>query len=258
MTTKADPGGFPIRRVGDVPTVMPKQMREIQRVAQEDFGYDILQLMENAGRNVAMLALQMLGGRGRGQRVVVLAGGGNKGGSGLCAVRHLVNWGCHVRMILGEVESEASFAARKQLQLLRATGIADTAQDEGMEILLEEQLASADLIIDALRGYGLEGPPTGIGAAVTELAVAARRPILAVDVPTGVDAASGEISRPAIMAATTLALDLPKKGTVTAAARAAVGELYLGDLGIPLSVHERLGFHVAGLFNEGPIVRLKR
>ncbi len=258
MTAKPDPRGFPIRKANDLPAVSARQMREIQRVAQEDFGLDILQATENAGRSIAILALKMLGGRGRGQRVVVLAGGGNKGASGLVAARNLVNWGCQVAPIFGEVESETSFAGRRQVQILRESGIIDPGMQESSEITLEEQLSSADLVIDALVGYGLEGPPSGIAAAITELACAARRPILAVDVPTGVNATTGEVSTPAIEACTTLALDLPKRGIFELMARSHVGEIYLADTGIPLRVHERLGISTGGIFNEGPIVRVKR
>src|SRR5690606_26831054 len=101
------------------------QMREIQGVAQEEFGVDILQIMENAGRAAAILALSMLGGKARGQRVVVLAGGGNKGGAGLCAARNLSNWGFIVTPVLAEVEGEMSFIARRQVQILRSSGLLD-------------------------------------------------------------------------------------------------------------------------------------
>lgn len=234
------------------------QMREIQRSAQEDFGMDILQIMENGGRAIARLALAMLGGRGRGQRVVVLAGGGNKGGSGLAAVRHMTNWGLTVEPVFGEVETEMSFAARRQLQILRAAGIVEPRDKETSEMTLEDHLAAADLVVDALIGYGLQGPPAGIAAAITEMAVASRRPILAVDAPTGVNATTGEVSSPSIRASTTLMLDLPKKGLLEPPCRDAVGALFLADVGIPHTVHEWLGISVGSLFAEGPIVRLRR
>lgn len=258
MSVKADPGGFPQRRIGEVPAVVAPHMREVQRIAQEEYGVDILQMMENGGRAAATLALAMLGGRGRGQRVVILAGGGNKGGAGLCAARNLVNWGVAIETIFGEVEGEMSFVARRQVNILRAAGIIDRPGSEASEYTLEEHLANADLIIDALVGYGLEGPPVGMAAAVTELAVAARRPILALDMPTGVNASTGEANRPAIRAVTTLMLDLPKRGGLETQARPYVGELYLADLGLPRIVHQRLGIDVGGLFSEGPFVRLRR
>lgn len=258
MKTKADPGGFPERKLSDVPALAPAQMREIQRIAQEDFGIDILQITENAGRSAAQLALQMLGGKGHGQRVVILAGGGNKGAAGLCAARHLVNYGVHVLPIAGQVESEMSHIAAKQLETLRLAGTMGSGDSGTSEIALEDHLIHADLVIDALVGYGLEGPPTGIAAALTELAIEAKRPILALDVPTGVSAATGEISRPAIQAVTTLVLDLPKRGAIEPACRSFVGEMYIADIGIPRAVHERMGIAIGALYSEGPIVRLRR
>jgi NAD(P)H-hydrate epimerase len=258
MAVKGDPGGFPQRKVGDVPAVTAAQMREIQRIAQEDFGLDILQIAENAGRACARLTLQMLGGRAHGQVVVILAGGGNKGAAGLAAARHLTNWGFQVEPVLAEVESECSFAVRRAIGICRASGIIEPGDAETTEVTVEDHLTRADLIIDALVGYGLEGAPVGIPAAATELAVAAHKPILALDIPTGVNATTGVVSTPAIRAVTTLILDIPKRGELQPEARGYVGELYLADLGIPASVHERLGVGVAGLFNEGPLIRLKR
>jgi NAD(P)H-hydrate epimerase len=233
-------------------------MREIQRVAQEEYGVDILQLMENAGRAIARLAHAMLGGKGRGQRVAVLAGGGNIGAAGLAAVRHLVNYGVDAEGVFAEVEAETGFVARRQLQILRNAGIMSPADEDLNEYALEEQLMGADLLIDALAGYGLEGPPKGMAAAVTEVALVVKRPILAIDVPTGMNATTGELNSPAIRAITTLALDLPKRGTMLESARSAVGALYLSDLGIPRAVHERLGIRLGSTFSEGPIVRIRR
>ncbi len=258
MSVKPDPGGFPQRKAADVCSVTPAQMREVQRVAQEEFGLDILQITENAGRGAAMLALHMLGGRGRGQRVVVLCGGGNKGAAGLAAIRHLVNWGFSVDPVLGVIEEDISFTARRQVQILRQSGILEPADLELTEITVEDRLAEAELVIDALVGYGLAGPPTGAAAAVAQLATQARRPILALDNPTGLNTTSGEAGTPCIRASTTLMLDLPKRGCLEPAARDFTGALYLADLGIPLSVHERLGIPVGQLFNEGPLVRLRR
>lgn len=233
-------------------------MRDIQRVAQEDYGFDILQITENAGRACARLALEMLGGRGKGQVVVILAGGGNKGAAGLTAARNLSNWGISVEPVLADVLSESSFAARRELNILRESGVVEPSDLEASEFTLEDHLSRADLVIDALIGYGLSGPPVGIAAAATELAVNSRKPILALDIPTGVNATNGEVSQPAIRACTTLLLDLPKKGALLPTVRTNVGELYLADLGIPLSVHERLGIATGGIFSEGPIVRLRR
>lgn len=256
--TKADPAGFPQRKVSQVPAVSVDQMREIQRLAQEEFAYDILQINENAGRATAEIALAMLGGRGRGQRVVILAGPGNTGASGLCAARHLSNWGFDVEPIFGTVEEEMSFATRRQLQVLEAAGLVRQLSANGSsEVTLEEHLNHGDLIIDALAGYGLMGPPTGMIAAITEMASVSRTSILAIENPTGVDAGTGDVCSPSIRARTTVTFDLPKKGLLQPAAREALGDLYLADIGIPRAAHERLGIAVKDLYSEGPILRLR-
>jgi NAD(P)H-hydrate epimerase len=258
MAVKADPGGFPQRKFSEVPWVTAQQMRDVQRLALEEFGLDILQLTENAGRAAALLALAMLGGRGRGQHVVILCGGGNKGAAGLAAARHLANWGIRVDPVISEVEDEVSFTARRQIQTLRAAGILEPADLESTEITVEDQLAEADLVVDALVGYGLEGPPQGIAAAVAQLALQSGRPILALDMPTGVNATTGVVNSPAILACTTLMLDLPKRGAAELSARSHTGELFVADLGLPGSVPERLGVQLGSLFTEGPLVRLRR
>ena len=258
MSVKSDPGGFPQRKCSEVKWVTADQMRDVQRLAQEEFGIDLVQITENAGRAGAVLALQMLGGKARGQRIVVLCGSGNTGAAGLAASRHLANWGFRVDPIISGVEEDASFMTRRQIQTLRAAGILEPADMESSEITVEDQLANAELVIDALVGYGLTGPPQGIASAVTQLALQAGRPTLSLDVPTGVNATTGEVSSPAIRANTTLLLDLPKRGVLEPGARAHVGELFLAELGIPSAVPERLGLSTPGVFSEGPIVRLKR
>jgi len=255
---KADPGGFPQRKASEVPAVSADEMREIQRVAIEEFDLSILQLMENAGSSAARLALAMLGGRARGQRVVVLAGGGNNGAAGLCAARHLSDWGFLVEPVFGAVEEEMSPTARRQAQILRASGVEAHLEGEDSESTLEDHLQRSELVIDALVGYGLQGPPVGIAAAATEMATASGRPILSLDVPTGVNATTGEVSRPAIVATTTLFLDLPKRGLLEPECKARVGSVYLADLGIPRRVYERFNVAVEGVFSEGPLIRIRR
>lgn len=236
---------------------MPTMMRDIQRSAQEDFGLDLLQLIENGGRAISRIGLEMLGGKGRLQRVLILAGGGNKGATGLSAARHMTNWGLAVEVVLGEVEADMSFTAQRQVKILTESGIIQ-AESASSEITLEEHLARADLVVDALVGYGLTGPPLGMTAAVTGLATAAKCPVIAIDVPTGVNASTGVASAPSIKASTTVMLDLPKRGVLETHCRACTGDLYLADLGIPRAVYERFGISVSGVFTEGPIVRVRR
>lgn len=255
---RTDPGGFPQRKLSDVPLVGVDEMRELQRQALEEFHIDILQITENAARATATLALAMFGGKAQGQRILVLAGVGNNGAAGLASVRHLVNLGFNVEPILGGVEEQLTPTARRQVEILRASGIHEYHDHESTEDTLREHLLHADLVIDALVGYGFSGPPSGAGAAAAELAIDSGRPILSLDVPSGVDASTGQLNSLSINASTTLCLDLPKKGLLESVCRTSVGELYLADVGIPRSLHERRGLRVNGLFSEGPIIRIRR
>jgi len=255
---KADPGGFPQRKVAEVPVIPPEQLQAIHRQAVESYHLDVLQLSETAGRAAARLALAMLGGRAKGQRIIVLAGSGSRGAAGLAAVRHLSNWGFNARPVLGGILDEFTPVARRQVEILRAVGLAGDDEGDDSEIGLRQHLANADLVVDALAGYGLAGPPAGVAAAAAEMVASSARPVLSLDVPTGINSATGALQPPSITAVTTLLLDLPKPGVLVPECRASVGELYLADRGVPHALYERAGVEMLGVFSEGPIVRLRR
>lgn len=257
MGVNSHPGEFPSRRADQVPVITAEAMRAIEKAALEEFGVDVLQLMENTGRAAATLALAMLGG-GKGRRVTVLAGRGSIGGAGLAAVRHLANAGVLAEPVLGFVnEDETPPSVRRQLHILQKSGIVEPYDRESSRATLEEHLAHADLVIDALVGYGVTGPLPGICAAIVEEVTSSPAPVLALDGPSGFDCSSGETWSPHISATTTLSLDLPKKAMVDRANRKTIGELYVADIGIPARAHQRAGVSYNGLYSDGPIVRLR-
>jgi len=116
----------------------------------------------------------------------------------------------------------------------------------------------ADLIIDAIIGYSLNGPPVGVAAELVTLANEASANVLSLDVPSGVDSTTGEVHAPAVEADATLALALPKVGLKAAEARRHVGELYVGDIGIPEASYraESLGIGIPRIFDVGDVVRV--
>jgi NAD(P)H-hydrate epimerase len=98
-----------------IPAVTAAQMREIDRIAIEETGPNLFQMMENAGRNLAAHALEMLGANWKSARVLVLAGGGGNGGGGICAGPHLANRGIDVALLLakpGRLDEVPSFQRR--------------------------------------------------------------------------------------------------------------------------------------------------
>jgi len=216
----------------------------------EEVGISLLQMMENAGRSLATHARGMLGGDARGRQIVVLAGRGGNGGGGLAAARRLSVWGAAVTVVLAQSPNDMRGVPRQQLTILEWIGIPVRLAADGMADLF----AGADLVIDALIGYSLRGAPAGPVAALIRAANASGRPMLALDLPSGLDGDSGEASDPTIRSTETLTLALPKRGLLAPAARPWVGQLYLADISVPEKVYRRLGLTVGPIFARSDII----
>jgi len=225
-----------IPAVGDVPALTTDQMREVDRIMIEDLGIDLPRMMENAGRNLAWLSRE----RFSPESVTVLTGSGGNGGGGLVAARHLINRGVAVTVVLaghlGEVPAE-------QAAMLRQMGAR-----------FEDEPADAELVIDALIGYSLSGDPHGRSGELIEWANHQPSPVLALDVPSGLDTATGLIGDPCVRATATLTLALPKVGLEFAPT--VVGELYLADISVPGSVYQSFGVELVDPFGEGSVVSI--
>ena len=223
-----------------VPSVTADQMREVDRVMTEELGIGLAWMMENAGVHLAQLAIS----RFAPDTVTVLAGAGGNGGGGLVAARHLANRGVRVSVALAREPAPGSVAAH-QLAI---------AERLGLPIGREGRPGPADLVVDALIGYSLRAAPTGRTADLITWANTQPAPILALDVPSGLDATTGETAGICIAAIATLTLALPKTGL---ADTDRAGELYLADIGVPPSVYARLGIEVPALFREHEVIRVR-
>lgn len=235
---------------GDVPFLSTEQMIEVDRAMIEDFGIDLVQMMENAGRNLAHLARgRFLNGRPAGRRVAVLAGSGGNGGGALVCARRLHNYGARVSVTLTKAAGDLSGAPARQLAILQQMGVPLTPL---------AALETADLVIDGVIGYSLRGAPRGAAAQMIRWANEQPAPILALDAPSGVDTGSGAVFDPAIRATATMTLALPKTGLRAPAAAAHVGELYLADISVPPQLYAAppLGLTVGPIFTESDVVRL--
>jgi NAD(P)H-hydrate epimerase len=236
--------------VTGVTSVSVDQMREVDRLMTEEVGISLLQMMENAGRCLATHARGMLGGDARGRQVVVLAGRGGNGGGGLAAARRLVVWGAAVTVVLAQSREDMRGVPGQQLTILEWIGIPVRLSADG----ISELFAGADLVIDALIGYSLRGAPAGPVAALIRAANASARPMLALDLPSGLDGDRGEASDPTIRATETLTLALPKRGLLAPAARPWVGQLHLADISVPEKVYRRVGLTVGPIFARSDII----
>ncbi|MBI4502049.1 MAG: NAD(P)H-hydrate epimerase [Gemmatimonadetes bacterium] len=233
--------------------VTAEQMIEVDRAMVEDYRIELLQMMENAGRGLAQLARdRFLDGSADRKTVIVLAGGGNNGGGALTAGRHLHNWGAEVRVFLATPPDALTGVPAHQLEILKRMGLSIA------QAIPASGHPRPDVILDGLIGYRLSGAPRGSAAELIRWANAQDAPILALDVPSGVDPTSGAVFDPVIRAAATLTLALPKTGLKLPSARANVGDLYLADIGVPPGLYARLGMiPPRALFAEREIVPLR-
>ena len=212
----------------EVPAVSAAQMREVDRIATEESGPNLFQMMENAGRNLASLSIQLLTPVWHDALVVVLAGPGGNGGGGICAARHLANHGAKVWLCLADAEHLDSVPAYQRKVF---------ASTPGTEVDSKQLIDTRpDLILDALLGYSLSGAPRGRAAELIEWANATKAPILALDLPSGLDATTGNAPGALIVPRWTMTLALPKTGLLPER----VGELHLADIGIPQAVYQRM------------------
>jgi NAD(P)H-hydrate epimerase len=238
----------------EIPHLTTEQMIKVDRAMIEDFHIELMQMMENAGRNLAHLArARFLGGNPIGKEVVVLAGTGGNGGGALVCARHLHNWGAGIRVFL--TRSPAAFKAvpAHQLDILQRMHV-PVAQAEAVA-----GVQGADLIVDGIIGYRLSGAPRGTAADLIRWANVQGTPILALDTPSGVDTTTGTVFAPAIRATATMTLALPKVGLRVVGVERQVGELYLADIGVPpgLYAEPTLGIQVGPMFAEQEIIRLR-
>ena len=230
-----------------VPAVSVQEMREIDRIAVEDSGPSLLQMMEHAGMSLAIRALALLGDGWQGRRVIVLAGPGGNGGGGICAARHLANRGVDVLAVTSGRSSQADGALGQQLMALAE------APAEVIPFSAAFDVAEADLVIDAVIGYSLKEAPRGPTMALIRAAEAAAAPVISLDIPSGVDPDTGETPGVAVHPAVTVTLALPKRGLTEHNA----GELWLADLGIPPGVYARAGLAFEPPFGAAAQVRLR-
>jgi NAD(P)H-hydrate epimerase len=207
-------------------------MAALDARAIEDLGIPRLLLMEHAGLAVARAVAQRH--RVADGPVLILCGTGFNGGDGLAAARHLHQWGYALWLVLAGRrealrEEPAAFAAileRLGAPLHVVAGEPDLRQ-------AEVWLGECRLVVDALLGAGLRGPVREPAARLIALVNAAGRPVVAVDVPSGLDGDRGEPQGVAVAARVTVTFGRPKQGCVAAGAARYVGELLVDPITLP-------------------------
>ncbi|MBN1559281.1 NAD(P)H-hydrate dehydratase [candidate division KSB1 bacterium] len=205
-------------------------------------------LMENAGRGIFNIADKMLK-NSRGNIVHIYCGSGNNGGDGFVAARHLLNHGAIVRTLVLATADKISGDARVNLEMLQCMG----HQPEFISAIPATS-AQPDLIVDALLGTGVKGPLQGLYADAAREMRNANCPVLAVDIPTGVNADTGQIDGAAVQATVTATMATPKRGLLFSPGREHAGILRIIDIGMPrnvMKIKDPRVYHVDKSFIQG-------
>jgi len=227
-----------------VPAITTKQMIEVDRIAIEETGPNLFQMMENAGRNLAELTIEILGENWQSSEIIVLAGTGGNGGGGICTARHLANRNANVILCLSNSERLGEVPAY-QRKIFQST--------YGKEIEIDNlKQLKPDLIIDAIIGYNLNSAPRQNTLKMINWANQQKTMVLSLDVPSGVNSTTGETYGKFINADRTLTLALPKTGLLPEL----TGELFLADLGIPVKVYETCGIKYSNPFVDKYFIKI--
>jgi len=195
--------------------ITPAKMREIDKRTQEEFNIPVTILMENAGRAVFQTAMEMLSGK-ENKKVVVVSGSGNNGGDALVAARHLMNNGIAtdifsvvpIEKLYGEAKANYNRAEKVANTMAKSIGI---LSKENLSIF-KDKMKEGQLIIDGIFGTGLDREVREPQRTVIQLINESQKSVLAVDVPSALDATDGKIFGVCIKAEKTVTFARPKTG----------------------------------------------
>ncbi|HAP63934.1 MAG TPA: NAD(P)H-hydrate epimerase [Cytophagales bacterium] len=242
---------FPTYPLSSLPLLTKSQMIEVDRLMIEEYHIGLIQMMENAGRGLARLAMDFLQGEpiARGY-VLVLSGSGGNGGGAMVAARRLAGWGIPVKLLLSADSNRLGEVPRHQLRILKAMEV---------PVLTEWPEVLPSLILDGMIGYSLTGAPRGRALDyILQANGLVQIPTVSLDAPSGLNVTNGSVPGEAIRAKATLTLALPKVGLTIPDAQAYVGQLYLADISVPRKIYQQMGLPTLpdSLFQEGDIVAL--
>ena len=206
------------------------EVRALDARAADELGLPTLLLMENAGRGAAALLRDQLR---PGDEVAILCGPGNNGGDGGVVARHLDGWGFGVRVAWLDKPGGLVGDPSTQYRILDRSNIRQSVWDEPTRAEIDAFLGDAAWVVDGLLGTGADRPVEGRLRGIIEAINARGRPVLALDLPSGLDADSGEPLGIAVRASMTATFVAPKLGFARAGARAYTGAVHVVDIGLP-------------------------
>jgi NAD(P)H-hydrate epimerase len=214
--------------------VQAAEMREMDLEATRRYGIPGLLLMENAGLGIAQVIVEHLfQGKPRGKKAVIIAGPGNNGGDGFVVGRHLFNRGAEVRFIISVSPEKYGGDAAVNFQIIDKMGLPYQVMQQDTADELKAIIKEADLVVDALFGTGFKGAAREPLASLIRSVNEAEKPVVAVDIPSGLEADSGRVAGECIKALTTVTMGMPKIGLYLNPGAQYAGRVVVADISFP-------------------------
>ena len=224
-----------------ISAITTEQMIEIDRIAIEETGPNLYQMMENAGRNLAHTIIELIADISN-PSIIILAGTGGNGGGGIVAARHLLNRNYNVNLAVTD-KSRMKDVPNKQLEIYENAG--------GMLIDNLDDI-EADIIVDAIIGYSLSNALKGRSLQFINWANNQTAKKISLDIPSGIDSTTGKDYGVYFKADITMTLALPKTGLT----EKKCGKLLLADIGISKKVYDKIGIEYISPFKRDYVIPL--
>lgn len=208
-----------------------EQMRDLDRRAVSELGIPGATLMENAGVAAAEVVRELLGSRARGRRVAIVCGKGGNGGDGFVVARELARRGVKPVVLLASAEHDVTGDAAEKLAALKRRRVRPIVVDD--DRVASRALRDADLVVDALLGTGARGVPTNLTAQLIQRINESGKPVVALDIPSGLPAGGGPPPGPAVRATLTVTFAGLKRGLVMGPGVELAGRVRVVPIGIP-------------------------
>ncbi len=215
------------------------EIRELDKLAATKYGISGLVLMEIAGLRVVEAVREQCGGHVSGRRILIFAGKGNNGGDALVAARHLINAGAEVKVFLLGKGEEIRGDARANYLILERMGarVYPVLGDKDCQ-RVDIATLNADLLVDGIYGTGFKGAAMHHVARVIQQINQSGKPVIAIDLPSGLEADSGKVHGPCVRAAVTVTMGLPKPGLYLEPGRSYAGRVVVADISFPAALVE--------------------
>jgi NAD(P)H-hydrate epimerase len=236
---------------GNLPHISVEQMKKVEQTMIENYGISRLQMMENAGLNLAILAREkFLYKNIHEKKVIVVAGTEQNAGSVMAAARRLSIWGAQVSIVLSDTKGKFTSETIAQFSICQK-----------MKIPFVDSYTKPDLIIEGIKDAGFKGDPKDQTAKIIDNINSSGAPVISIEAPSGLDLDNGNHGKPTVKAKATMGLGIPKAGMFKLMATKFTGELFLADISVPPELYKSIQVETKpfqNVFAEGTLVKINK